>query len=188
MTDIVELHARAVEAFGARVRSIVDGQWHEPTPCSDWDVRALVNHLVGESLWTAPLFEGKTIAEVGDRFDGDVLGSDPAAAWDASEGPALAALRGEGAMDRIVHLSFGDVPGSVYAWQLFFDYLIHGWDLARAIGAVERLDPELVQAAAEWFATQEEQYRQGGVIAERPDVPDGVDAQTRLLAMAGRTA
>ena len=77
MEDVQRFHARAVEAFGERVRAVPDDRWNGSTPCTDWDVRALVNHLVGENLWTPPLFEGKTIAEIGDVYDGDVLGADP---------------------------------------------------------------------------------------------------------------
>lgn len=188
MTDIRDLHRRAVEGFGARVRAVGDDQWELPTPCSDWDVRALVNHVVGESLWTVPLMEGATIADVGDRFDGDVLGDDPKAAWESSAGPAVEAMAADGAIDRTVHLSFGDTPASEYASQLFADHLIHAWDLARATGGDERLDPELVDACAEWFAAMEPLYRGVGAIGERKAVVDGADPQTKLLAMFGREA
>ena len=188
MEDVQGFHARAVEAFGERVHAVPDERWSGPTPCTDWDVRALVNHLVGENLWTPPLFEGRTIADVGDAYDGDVLGTDPKAAWDVAASPAVGAVQGDGAMDRTVHLSFGDFEGRFYAWQLFFDFLIHGWDLSRAIGAEERMDPELVDAALAWFVDMESVYRQGGAISERPEVPDDADPQTRLLAMTGRTA
>ncbi|HEU4399007.1 MAG TPA: TIGR03086 family metal-binding protein, partial [Actinomycetota bacterium] len=134
-TDASELHRRATDAFGDRVHAIADDQWELPTPCSEWSVRQLVNHLVYENRWTAPIFAGRTIAEVGDRFEGDLLGDDPAAAWDDSAKEAVAAVTEQGATERTVHLSFGDVPGSEYAMQLFADHLIHGWDLARAIGA-----------------------------------------------------
>jgi uncharacterized protein (TIGR03086 family) len=186
MEDVQRFHARAVEAFGERVREVGD-RWGEQTPCADWDVRALVNHLVNENLWTLPLFEGKTIEEVGDVFDGDLLGADPAGSWEASAAPAVTVVSADGAMDRTVHLSFGDFEGRFYAWQLFFDFLIHAWDLARAIGADERLDPELVDAAAAWFANMESVYRQGGAIGERAEIPQDADAQTRLLAMTGRS-
>jgi uncharacterized protein (TIGR03086 family) len=188
MEDVQGFHARAVQAFGEHVRAIGDDRWSGATPCADWDVRALVNHLVGENLWTPPLFDGRTIADVGDAFDGDVLGADARAAWAASAGPAVDAVQGDGAMDRTVHLSFGDFEGRFYAWQLFFDFLVHGWDLARAIGADERMDPELVDAALAWFGDMEPLYRQGGAISDRPDIPIDADPQTRLLAMSGRTA
>ncbi len=184
--DARKLHQRAEEAFGARVHAIREDQWGLPTPCADWDVHALVNHLVYENRWTPPLFAGRTVAEVGDRFEGDLLGGDGKAAWDSSAAEAVAAVHGDRAMERTVHLSFGDMPGQEYAMQLFADLLVHGWDLARALGADERLDPELVDACASWFAAVEEAYRGAGAIGPRPDVPPGAGAQTRLLAMFGR--
>jgi uncharacterized protein (TIGR03086 family) len=73
-------------------------------------------------------------------------------------------------------------------WQLTADHLVHGWDLARAVGGDERLDPELVDAVSEWFAGREETYRASGIIGPRPELPDDADAQTRLLAAFGRRA
>lgn len=100
---------------------------------------------------------------------------------------ALESVQGDGAMERIVHLSFGDVPGREYASQLFADYLIHSWDLARAIDSDDKLDPELVEACSRWFASMEDGYRSAGLIGERPDIPVGADSQTTLLAMFGRS-
>jgi uncharacterized protein (TIGR03086 family) len=179
---------RSVEGFGAHVGQIRDDQWEGDTPDSEWNVRDLVSHVLSENLWAPPLFAGSTISEVGDRFDGDVLGPDPHGAWRAASAHALAAADAPGAMDRTVHLSFGDFPGREYALQLFADHLIHAWDLARAIGADERLDPALVEGCTTWFAALEDAYRSAGAIAGRPPVPDGADAQTRLLAMFGRRA
>ena len=186
--DTADLHRRATESFAARVAGVGDDQWHLSTPCADWDVRVLVNHLVYENRWTAPLFEGATIAEVGDRFEGDLLGDDPKAAWAASAAEATAAVSVPGATERTVQLSFGDTPAGEYAMQLTADLLIHGWDLARATGGDEKLDPELVAAVAAWFEANEEGYRQAGAIAERPGMPAGADQQTLLLAAFGRGA
>src|SRR6201984_3284897 len=146
--DIPAMFGRAVAEFDARLGQIGDHQWRDPTPDEDWTVRDLVNHVVGEDLWAPPLLAGSTIAEVGDRFDGDVLGADPLAAWIAASAGAVRAAGQDGAMDRIVHLSFGDFPGREYAQQLLADHLIHAWDLARAIGADERLPPGLGGACA----------------------------------------
>jgi uncharacterized protein (TIGR03086 family) len=186
--DVSKLHRRAAKAFGAHVHAIRDDQWELPTPCSEWNVRQLVNHLVYENRWTAPIFAGRTIAEVGDRFEGDLLGDDPRAAWDDAAKEAVDAVQEQGAMERTVHLSFGDVPGSEYAMQLFADHLIHGWDLARAIGADERLDTGMVDACARWFVANEAGYRSSGAVGPRPDLPHDADPQTRLLAAFGRTA
>ena len=144
--DVPVLLRRSVEEFGGRIGRIRDDQWEGDTPDTEWNVRDLVSHVLSENLWAPPLFAGSTISEVGDRFDGDVLGTDPHGSWRAASVHALEAADEPGAMDRTVHLSFGDFPGREYAMQLFADHLIHAWDLARAIGADERLDPELVDA------------------------------------------
>jgi uncharacterized protein (TIGR03086 family) len=186
--DIPAMFGRAVAEFDDRVRQISGHQWQAATPDQDWCVRDLVNHLVAEDLWAPPLLAGSTITQVGDRFEGDVLGSDPRAAWTTASAEAVLAVEADGAMDRIVNLSFGDFPGGEYTLQLFADHLIHAWDLARAIGADEHLDEELVTSCAAWFEATEEAYRSAGVIAARPPVPGDANAQTLLLARFGRRA
>ena len=109
--DQAELHHRAVEEFGRRVQAVGDDQWELPTPCSDWNVRQLVNHLVYENRWTVPLIGGSTIAEVGDRYEGDLLGEAPKAAWDESSAEAVRAVGADGALERGVDLSSGPTPG-----------------------------------------------------------------------------
>lgn len=185
--NIAELHHKACDHFDQLVRAVRPGQWTSATPCEGWDVRELVNHVAAEDLWTAPLMAGSAIDEVGDQFDGDVLGADPVSAFADAAESAVAAVSAHGALERTVHLSFGDVPGEEYAWQLFTDHLIHSWDLATAIGADDRLDPDLVAACAQWFAEREEMYRSAGAIGPRPELPDGADPQTALLAAFGRS-
>src|SRR5687768_8970526 len=84
--DVNSLYHRTVEFFADRVNTVRSDQWADPTPCTEWTVRDLVNHVTYENLWTVPLMEGATIEAVGDRFEGDVLGADPI-------GSALAAAR-----------------------------------------------------------------------------------------------
>lgn len=186
--DVPAMFRAAVAEFDSRVQQIGDHHWAAATPDEGWAVRDLMNHVAGEDLWAPPLLAGSLIAEVGDRFDGDVLGAEPRLTWAAASAGAVLAVEADGAMDRIVHLSFGDFPGREYALQLFADHLIHAWDLARAIGADERLDPELVASCAAWFEAVEDAYRGAGAIAARPPVPGDADAQTLLLARFGRQA
>ncbi|HEX2294287.1 MAG TPA: TIGR03086 family metal-binding protein [Actinomycetota bacterium] len=186
MTDVLDLYARAVDAFGGLLRRVPDGAWSRPTPCTDWDVRALANHVLGENRWMPPMMAGKTVAEVGDAFDGDLLGDDPAGAWDEAASEALAAVREPGALERTVHLSFGDFPGRYYVGQVLSDHVIHSWDLARALGAGERLDPELVRFAYDELVPQFEEWRKAGAFGPRVEVDEGADLQTKLLAEAGR--
>ena len=184
--NITDWHARSTEGFADLVARIRDDQWSLPTPCTDWDVRALVNHVVGEDLWTVPLMHEHRIADVGDKFDGDVLGGDPKETAARAAGQAVAAVSEPGALDRTAHLSFGDFPATEYAYQLLADHLIHGWDLAVAIGADTHLDPHLVHECGTWFADREELYRQGGVIGPAVAVAASAGEQARLLAGSGR--
>jgi uncharacterized protein (TIGR03086 family) len=187
MDAALELYTRACESFDRLIKAIGEEDWHAPTPCPDWDVRELVNHVTVEDLWAAELFAGRTIQEVGTALDGDQLGQDPAARWDQARAGALAVAGRPDAMSATVHLSFGDFPGSEYALQLFADHLIHGWDLATAIGADTAMDPDLVRACAAWFATVEDGYRAAGAVGPRPAISPDADPQTVLLAAFGRT-
>ena len=91
-------------------------------------------------------------------------------------------------MERTVHLSYGDVPGEHYATELASDYLIHAWDLARAIGADEKLDTELVEVVYEKAKPIEEQLRASGLFGSKVTPAPGADRQTELLAVYGRVA
>src|SRR5690242_3268874 len=121
--DVAELHRRAVEGWQAKLDAVKAVQWSGATPCSEWDVRALVNHVVGEELWTRPIAEGRTIAEVGDKYDGDVLGEDPGDAGRKASADASAVVDERLPEGGTVHLSFGDFPIEEYAWQLTTDHL-----------------------------------------------------------------
>jgi uncharacterized protein (TIGR03086 family) len=185
--DLAELFSRSVDAFTARVRQVGPDQWTASTPCPGWDVRALVNHVVGEQLWMPPMFAGATIAEVGDRFDGDLLGSDPVAVAARAAQEAQATLAPSDALDGTVHLSFGDTPAEEYLRQLLADHVVHGWDLAVAIGADRDADPQAVHAVAVWFVDREAGYRSGGAIGPRLVADDPAAAeQDRLIAAFGR--
>lgn len=188
MMSAVELHQRATGQFSRVVTGVRDDQWGLPTPCAEWDVKALVNHVVGEALWTPPLLSGLHIADVGTSLDGDLLGPDPVGAWNAAYAATTQAADGDGVAERIVHLSFGDTPAAEYLRQLTADYLVHAWDLAVAVGAGATLDPEVLAAVAEWFAGVEPHYRAAGIIGPRVAVSDGDDPQTQLLAAFGRDA
>jgi uncharacterized protein (TIGR03086 family) len=180
------LYARAVSTFDAALRAVSADRYAAATPCAGWDVRALVNHVVGEDLWAAELLAGRTIADVGNSLDGDLLGVDPLAAWSAAAGHAEKALT-DTADDAVVALSVGPTPVDEYLRQLAADHLVHAWDLATAAGANLRLDDDLVAAVADWFAPVEQAYREYGMIGERPLLAADAEPQARLLAMFGRS-
>ena len=169
-------------------RSLIEGvrtdQWDDSTPCSEWNVRALVQHLVSNNIWYADVMTG----ESGDDEPpaGDLLGSDPLAAYAASVDVAAAAMLTEGAMDRVLPF-WGGVTGKLFTAEHFVDSFIHGWDLAEATGQDTALSPDLLEHA---YAILEPGNGQPDV-AEVWDftdlsAPEGAPLQARLLARAGR--
>lgn len=187
MTEIQELFPRAVGEFDRRVEAIGDDQWANQTPCTEWRVRALVNHLTYEDLWVPELLAGKTLEEVGDRFDGDILGGEPKQAWRQARDGALKAVSA-GSMDRPVHTSMGEMAARDYLGQLFSDHLVHAWDLARAIGSDEGLDEELVRNCDAMMRPYEAMMRASGVFGDHVETSADADSQVRLLALFGRRA
>jgi len=181
--DVVTQYRTAVQSWTDRLDAVTSDRLDDPTPCEGWSVRDLVNHVVGEELWTPPLMAGQTIEQVGDQFDGDLLGDDPLAAARAAAAVGLAAVD-NGLDGRKVHLSYGDEDAEEYVRQLIADHLIHGWDLSAALGADTRLDPGVVDEVAIWFADREEMYRSAGVVGPREEATG--DPQSDLLAAAGR--
>ncbi len=184
--EVLRLHAEALASFGRRVQAVAANQWSAPTPCTDWPVRELVNHLTAEQLWVPELLAGATIAEVGGRFDGDVLGQDPVGSWQAAARRAREAFTAPGALDLTVRLSYGDRPALAYCAEMTVDATVHTWDLARATGGDTHLAPELVEFALHEVTPYADGLAATGYFA--PPVPTGPDADplTRLLGLLGR--
>jgi uncharacterized protein (TIGR03086 family) len=185
--DARGFHRRATDWFGSNVERVRDDQWSDATPCTDWNVRDLVHHLVSEQRWLPPLLAGGTIADVGDSLSGDPLGDDPKGSWRSATDEALSAV-GATPGDRIVHLSYGDVTADHYVNEVATDLLIHGWDLARAIGADETMDAELVELVYQGVKDHVAELKASGLFGPSVTPPAGADRQTELLAIFGRVA
>jgi uncharacterized protein (TIGR03086 family) len=183
-------HAEALDLFTDRVHAIRPDQWEAPTPCTEWSVHDLVNHLTGEQLWVPPLVtEGRTVEEVGDAFDGNVLGGpddDRVAVWDRAAGGARKAFRAPGALDRKVRLSSGETAATAYCAQVTADAVVHAWDLSRAIGAEERLPEDLVKFTVREVTPYAADLEKTGLFAAPVEPPPDADVQTKLLSLLGR--
>jgi len=141
-----------------------------------------------EAAWAPPLLAGASIEEVGDRFDGDLLGSDPKGAFHAANAGEVEAAARPGVLGSTVHTSMGSLPAAEYLRQRLCDLVVHGWDLAAALGIDPGLDPETVAYCYESSRSWEEEMKASGLFGERI-VPDpGADTLTRLLAVFGRRA
>ena len=189
--DDVELpgfHERALAHTRRYVEGIADDQWSLDTPCDDWDVRELVNHIVAGNLWAGELGRGRTIEEVGHGLDGDVLADDVLAAYDESARAAQGAFDAPGAMEAACAVSYGPVTGAVYAGHRLIDVLIHGWDVTVGTGQDTTLDPELVEACWAVAEPQADLLVGSGAFATDVAADPDADLQTRLLALLGRRA
>src|SRR4051812_39923857 len=109
--DIRDAYRRSLDDFGRHVQRVTPDQWELDSPCAGWSVHGLVNHLVSETLWAPELLAGRLVPDLGDAFEGDLLGDDPLKVFDSAVAEAVSAAYDEGALTRTVHLSFGDVSG-----------------------------------------------------------------------------
>jgi uncharacterized protein (TIGR03086 family) len=184
--DLPEVHARSLAHARRSMAGIGDDQWELVSDCDDWTVRELVNHVVTGNYWAAELGSGLTIEQVGDRLDGDVLGTDPLRAYDDSSLVAAAVFRAPGAMERPCAVSYGPVPGEVYCGHRFLDVLVHGWDVATSTGQDTTLDPDLVEACLAVIEPQIDMLVASGAFGTRLDVPEGSSSQAKLLGLLGR--
>lgn len=182
MSELIERWKGLTEAFGQRLDAVQDDQWESATPCKDFTVRQLVEHAIDVQR-----FVPKGLGATG-AID-TPNGNDLKATWKAIRGAALATCSEPGALETEIDSPLG---GKMLASQFFGgpasgDILIHTWDLARAIGADEKLDEDACHAALGFLqAIPAEFIRQPGRFDAAIEPPEGADIQTQLLCFAGR--
>ncbi|MET9263095.1 TIGR03086 family metal-binding protein [Amycolatopsis sp. NPDC004079] len=162
-------------------------RWDAPTPCPEWTVRELVNHLVlGHRLFTAVL-RGEAGGSLDPRTS-DALGDDPVAAYRDAVAGLLAAFRQPGVLERTFEVPAGTVPGIAALRLRIVEELVHGWDLARATGQEPKFEDALVEREIAFSAA-----RLADLPAERSPfaapVPVAEDAPPldRLVGLLGRS-
>jgi uncharacterized protein (TIGR03086 family) len=174
---------RAAAVASAVVDNIKDDQYDLPSPCTEWTVRNVLNHMVTGNLTAEAIVAG--VAHP-DRST-DRLGDDPRAAFAASLASTRAALDTPGLLDRIVSTPRGEAPGSFLILLRVNELLVHGWDLAKATGQSTDLDPELaVEAMGVWRERFGDRPRAMLPYDEPQPVPDDATAADRLAAYLGR--
>jgi uncharacterized protein (TIGR03086 family) len=188
--DSIETLERAFASTCAEVDATAPDQLTLPTPCSEWDVRALVNHIIGGASWYADaVLDGVT--QPIDEPDDDYVGAgDYCAAYTDEIRRALDAYRAPGALETTIAYVGRSLPGATVMRLCALDTFVHGWDLARALGRSTDLDPELADLLRGRMAHRvPEAFRGTGPDAlYRPaaDVPTDATAADRLAAALGR--
>lgn len=183
---VSDCYMRSLNSTIKFVSSVAPSAWKNDTPCTDWNVRDVVNHIVYENLWMVALFRGKTIKEVGNKFEGDMIGSDPIGVYVATANQVKSILAEPDAMTRTCHISSGPISGAEYSNQLFLDTLIHGWDIAVGSKQDATLDSYLVEMCtplAQMVADNDD-YR--AVFKAATEGASSSNPQTHLLALLGR--
>ena len=185
VSDPISLLDGAFDALGAKVHAVPADRWGAATPCTEWSVRDLVNHLVAEHLWVPHLLRGETIDEVGNRYDGDVLGDEPVGAWDRASDASRRAWQQLPTPETVVHLSFGDFPAREYAEQMLLDLVVHGWDLARGAGLDAALEPLRAAHVLGYLEPHAKEWHDVGVLGDPVEV-ESAEPGPKLLGLAGR--
>jgi len=183
MSDITERYARVTAQFTERVRAVPVEAWENPSPCEGWTARDIVGHLTD---WIPAFFssQGVEFPAVPSVHD------NPVGAWEAVQAAIAKALA-----DPVIAAKQVETPLGTQSLAETVDMIVtgdvftHTWDLSRATGQAEALDPEQLQRMLDGIgAIPEEMLRAGGMFGPRIDVPDDVDDQTRFLAYVGRRA
>jgi uncharacterized protein (TIGR03086 family) len=189
-TMSAELLDHAIANAHAVLANVRTDQLDQPTPCASWDVRGLINHMVGSSDWFAATIT--TGVAPGGDFHNDVTSGDFVAAYDAAAAAALDAFRAPQATEKTVKLPFGEMPGAAFLMMAANDTFQHAWDLTHATGQSPDVLDQILAAQLLDFA-----------LAAIPDMLRGPDGQApfgptvqisetatpadRLAAFLGRT-
>lgn len=182
MSDATATYERAIATFKQVLANVSEADLDKQSPCASWKVRDVVAHLVEGSDFFVPA--------VGGEAPGLSAGDDCVAAFDTSSAAILAAFNEPGALDTMVDLPFGKMPGSVLVGIATTDTFTHAWDIAKATGQSTDLDPEF---AAELLARAQvsipDQMRgEDGVAMFGPkrEAPAGASVADQLAAFLGR--
>ena len=182
MSEASERYRHVAAGFTRRVQGVGPDQWELPAPCDGWTARDVVAHLVE---WVPGMFAGTWGLTYGPLPS---VQEDPAGAWAGLDRTLQAWLE-----DPELATSERDTPMGRTSFEAAFDMiatsdvLMHTWDLARATGQDEQLDPDEVHRLLEGMASMDDTaMRESGHYGPRVEVPEDADEQTQLIAFIGR--
>jgi uncharacterized protein (TIGR03086 family) len=176
----------ANDEFARRLRLVGHDDWQRATPCSEWDVRALVNHVVGANVRYQLLLHGAPSEQVEATCTVDHLGDDAVASFVETAQRVVACFHEDGALERISHHAAGDRTGRDLLSMRILDAAIHAWDLARAIGVDEDLNDDIVTFLLAYTAGLDLGPQQRAFAPPDAEAPRNASPQDQLLHRLGR--
>ena len=188
--DAIEALRRSRHEFESRLRQVGPNQWEQPTPCTDWTVHDLVNHVLLGTRMSVQLLAGASADEVLSGFGDDLLADvdDPLAVFEALADQMHDGFAAPGGLDGTVDHPMGEIPRSTFVGFRIGDYAVHAWDLARAIGAHEQLESGLVQFLWDDIQPMAATLSETGMfgMGASGSVPEDAPLQDRYLDVVGR--
>ena len=185
----MNLHAEMTDAANAAARTVANvdaSKLGQPTPCTEWDVRTLLNHLI---VWTSYSLEARANGEsVGqDLIDRDFAAAPGfAAAYRAQLDRALTAWADPATWERSLDVMGSPMPSADVAALNIAEMVLHGWDLAAATGQAYTVSEPAAAAAMRAVEANADLFRQYKGFAEPVEVPPAGSALDRVLALSGR--
>ena len=182
MEDPRELHRRAGTMAEGVIAQIPAERLGDPTPCAEWDVRAVINHMANGNLRFAALISGKPGPDRGE----DVLGDDPLAAFRDTFDRACTASDRTDVLEQTLPTPLGEGTGALLVTIRAGDLAVHAWDLAAATGQPRDLDPELVAFIDKTVRSLAVPRGEQSPFGTEQPAPAGATAADRLAAYLGR--
>jgi uncharacterized protein (TIGR03086 family) len=181
--------ASALDGTGELVAAVSGEQWDLPTPCADWTVRQLVDHLVGGNRMSTRVLRGEPLPPLDElgRRSHDELGNDPARAYRTSADALLEAIRAPEVLERTHTFPVGTLPGPAVVHLRTVETLVHGWDLARATSHPVPFPDDLAEQELTFSRDLLGRLPEGRrPFAPSRPVADDAPAIDRLAALLGR--
>jgi uncharacterized protein (TIGR03086 family) len=178
--DLVDALEQTFQHSHMVIGTVRADQFGDKTPCEEWAVRDLLEHMIG-------VVAGLGAAAAGTPAGDFALAADPAAQFQDAASSALTAWRAPGVLDRVIDGGPGPMPGRALAAINLLDTATHAWDLATATGQPAALPDDVAAAALEAsLATITPELRPGRFGPELTP-PAGAGPTERLVAFLGRT-
>jgi uncharacterized protein (TIGR03086 family) len=182
MSEAIDRYELVAAGFDQRVKAVPADKWDAQSPCEEWTARDVVAHVVRNHRSMAAAATGEEPEEM-------AAGDDPAQSWTETYGRVTALSKDPDVLSKPVNGPAGPIPLEQALGSLVsMDTHIHTWDLARAVGGDERLDPDVVHFSWEMVQPMDAMMRRPGVFGPKLDPPADADEQTRLLYFLGRRA